>query len=709
MPLKRVYAFLFVLLVFLLAGALPLPAQTLRGVKAIAASGEYSLALLSDGTVWGWGFNRNGELGDGTLTNRSLPVQAKDISSVVAISPGLAVKADGTVLQWGANLGPLGNEIAVNNTPVQVSELSGVVAVSGGSTSNLALKADGTVWAWGINWAGELGSGVAPQTVALLGRSIPVAVSGLTDIVAVAIGCVHSLALKRDGTVWAWGGNNDGMLGDALTPPPPLTGALPDRPTPAPVSGLSDIVAVAAGQSHSLALRGDGTVWAWGSNGHGQLGDGTTQTTTTPVQVGGLTGVVRIAAGSAHSIAVKRDGTVWAWGSNAAGQLGDGTTTDRLAATQTTGVSGISAVAAGLFHGLALHDDGTVWAWGRNEYGQLGDGVLARPVQVAEVSGVRKVAAGASHSLALKDDGTLWVWGDNSYGQLGDGTRTDWSLPGRAKPMPVSGLPRVAAIAGGYIYSLAVTDDGSVWDWGANTWAVETRPVRLSELAGVVSVASGSGYNLATQANGSLWNWGQAWFPLDPAPMNGVSDVAATATDLARNVALIRDGTVWEWGYWGTTPEPVRGLSEVVAVGVGCYDLWFSCHSLALKHDGTVWAWGSNDAGQLGDGTTTDRMTPIEVSGVNDVVAIAARAGGTPHNLAVKSDGTVWEWPTAERLTPVQVAGLSDVVAVAEGVEHSLALTHDGSVWAWGSNEHGQLGVETIRTTPVQVVIPAME
>ena len=220
MPPKGIYAFLNVLLLCLLAGTLPLPAQTLRGVTAIAANGEHSLALLSDGTVWGWGFNRNGELGDGTLTNRAVPVQVKNVSSVVAISPGLAVKADGTVFQWGTNLGPSGNEIVVNKTPVQVSELSGVVAVSGGSASNLALKADGTVWAWGINWVGELGSGVAPQSVALLGRSTPVAVSGLTDIVAVAIGCGHSLALRRDGTVWAWGANNDGMFGDVPPPPP---------------------------------------------------------------------------------------------------------------------------------------------------------------------------------------------------------------------------------------------------------------------------------------------------------------------------------------------------------------------------------------------------------------------------------------------------------------------------------------------------------
>jgi alpha-tubulin suppressor-like RCC1 family protein len=140
-------------------------------------------------------------------------------------------------------------------------------------------------------------------------------------------------------------------------------------------------------------------------------------------------------------------------------------------------------------------------------------------------------------------------------------------------------------------------------------------------------------------------------------------------------------------GYWGTAEERA-----------------------ALKSDGTVWAWGENDYGQLGDGTTTSRAIPVQVSGVNKVVAIAARDYGI-HNLAVKSDGTVWEWPTAERLTPVHVTGLSEVVAVADGLAHSLALKHDGSVWAWGRNLRGQLGVQTtvIRTTPVQVVGPATQ
>jgi alpha-tubulin suppressor-like RCC1 family protein len=153
----------------------------------------------------------------------------------------------------------------------------------------------------------------------------------------------------------------------------------------------------------------------------------------------------------------------------------------------------------------------------------------------------------------------------------------------------------------------------------------------------------------------------------------------------------------------------VSGLTDVSSVAAGCTVWWESCHSLALKRDGTVWAWGDNDSGQLGDETTTGRMTPLQIGGLSDVVAIAARNFANAHDVAVKSDGTVWEWPAAGRSTPAQVAGLSGIVAVAEGFAHTLALRRDGTVWAWGSNSSGQLGVETIvtRTTPAQVVAPA--
>ncbi|WP_309889956.1 PKD domain-containing protein [Archangium sp.] len=246
---------------------------------------------------------------------------------------------------------------------------------------------------------------------------------------AITSGESHSASLKKDGTVWAWGANNLGQLGDGTTT---------QRLSPVQVSGLTGVTGLDAGEAHSLALRQDGTVWTWGYNTDGQLGDGTTTHRSSPVQVPGLSGVTALAPGRTHSLVLRQDGTVWAWGANSNGQLGDGTTLQRNSPVKVTGLSGVTAIAAGIFHTLALRQDGTVWAWGTNGNGQLGDGTTTQrnsPVQVAGLSGVTALTGCYTHSVALRQDGTVWAWGHNYYGQLGDGTTTP-----RSSPVQVTGL-----------------------------------------------------------------------------------------------------------------------------------------------------------------------------------------------------------------------------------------------------------------------------
>ena len=236
-------------------------------------------------------------------------------------------------------------------------------------------------------------------------------------------------------------------------------GTTGDRYVPVQTEGLSNVTAIAAGFYFSLAVKGDGTVWATGFNAFGQIGDGTTTNRSSPVQVSGLSNVAVVAAGEEHSVALKNDGTVWTWGHNDKGELGDGTTTDRHALVQVSGLSNVVAIAAGGFHSLALKRDGTVWAWGDNTSGALGDGTTTNrtmPVQVSGLANAASIAAGFHYSVAAKTDGTVWSWGANSAGQLGDGT-----IAQRLTPVQSIGVTAARAVAasGGTTFVLAKDDD----------------------------------------------------------------------------------------------------------------------------------------------------------------------------------------------------------------------------------------------------------
>jgi alpha-tubulin suppressor-like RCC1 family protein len=359
---------------------------------SIAAGEHHSLALKTDGSILAWGADASGQLGDGgTNADKLTPVLVNGVSGMVAVATGkkhsLGLKlSNGTVLAWGNDAsGQLGDGGTNSNQSNPVTVTTGVVAIAAGFEHSLALKTDGTVLAWGADGSGQLGDGVT-----LTNQSSPVAVSGATDIVAIAADGGHSLALKADGTVLAWGNNGDGQLGDG--------GAKAFQPTPVAVSGATGVVAISAGGSHSLALKSDGTVLAWGNDGDGQLGDDTAKTNKpTPVAVANASGIVAINAGSYHSFAVKADGTLLAWGDDISGQLGDGgTKTDQPTPVVVSVAANIVAVSGGLSHSLALTSAGVMQAWGDDFYGQLGDDNTKAP-QSAPVA----VALGVGTSIRL--------------------------------------------------------------------------------------------------------------------------------------------------------------------------------------------------------------------------------------------------------------------------------------------------------------------
>jgi len=359
--------------------------------------------------------------------------------------------------------------------------------LAAGSQHTVALRFDGSLWAWGMNVYGQVGDGTFDDRYTPVRVLDSDSIGFLTDIVAVAAGDFHSLALRDDGTVWAWGKNDFGQLGN---------NTMIDSNIPVQVVGpggagyLSEIVAIAADGWHSLALKSNGTVWTWGRNEYGQLGDNTTFDRTYPLQVQGTGGVgflmniAAVEAGRYHSVAVGTDGSAWAWGRNAMGELGDNSTIDKHTPVKVLGpgstgyLTDVISIMGGNFHTVALKSDSTVWAWGWNGHGQLGDNTLTdrhTPVQVHNfiapgyLTNIVEIAAGRWHSAALMSDGSVWTWGGNDQGQLGVGDTLD-----RRRPLPVLSpdttglLSNIINISSEYSHTMALDSNGDVWGWGWN-------------------------------------------------------------------------------------------------------------------------------------------------------------------------------------------------------------------------------------------------
>ncbi|HKD34429.1 MAG TPA: PASTA domain-containing protein [Gaiellaceae bacterium] len=372
------------------------PSET---ATAVAAGGFHSCAVTSAGGAKCWGYNQAGELGDGTTSNRQTPVDVSGLTSgIAAVTAGFdhtcALASVGGVKCWGDNVfGQLGDGTTTARlTPVDVSGLtSDVAAVAAGNSHTCAVTTSGGAKCWGNNGSGQLGGCGSAAC------STPVDVTGLTSgVAAITAGFAHTCALTSGG-VKCWGLNNHGQLGDGTTN---------DSSTPVDVSGLpSGVQAIAAGDYHTCALTSTGGVECWGSNQYGQLGDGTETDRPTPVDVSGLASEVgKVAAGGFHTCALTKAGGMKCWGSNGGGELGDGTTSDSTIPVDVSGLaSGVAAIADGYFHTCATTTAGAAMCWGSNDDGQLGDGTTTNRLAPVEVIGfegprtldVKKAGAGA--------------------------------------------------------------------------------------------------------------------------------------------------------------------------------------------------------------------------------------------------------------------------------------------------------------------------
>ena len=536
------------------------PISGLSGITGVALGIKHALAVKSDGTVYGWGLNEAGQVGTGKLGTVIPPTKIKQVSGVASATAGhnhsLALKSNGTVLAWGLNSsGQIGDGTTVNRTaPVSVTSLSGVVALAGGANHSLALKSDGTVWAWGGNEFGQIGDGTNAS------RSTPVQVTGAFDVIAIAAGASHSLAVRTDGSVWSWGLNADLQLGDGTTV---------DRNVPGLVALVSGAVNCVASGYASLAVMADGTIRSWGGRQIGSnvtgprvvLGDGNPGIASVPFD--DVEQIAGVAYG--HRLVLRRDGTVWAWGNNDEGELGDGTTRASTTPHSIQGLGGISQVA----RGAAVRGDSYVYTWGRNSRGELGDGTTADRLTAAVVPGLTgavQVASGLQHKLALKSDGTVWAWGYNEFGQVGDGTTVD-----RLSPVQVPGLSNIVWIDAAGHNSFAVRSDGTVWSWGYSWWASGSNTERSESVpvqalvSGVTRVSSDGQITLFLTSAGTVLACGQGnlgvgpWYgspvPLQVPGLQNIVEVSKAYGKMAKEA----NGTVW---YWGSTVEQLQGVAN---------------------------------------------------------------------------------------------------------------------------------------------------
>jgi len=739
----------------------------------IAGGLAHTVFLQNEGTVWTWGLNNSGQLGNGNNENSLVPVPYAVLESVKAVSAGIshtaALKTNGTVWTWGSNdKGQLGNgsSVSYSASPVQVSDISQIIEISSGGNHNLALKTDGSVWAWGKNDSYQLGLGHFYGTSYL---SIPKQVVGpeetgyLTDVIRVSAGYDFSLALRKDGSVWAWGSNCWGQLG---------TGNTVSSFYPVKINTLSDIKGISAGGSgiagtHAMAVKSDGSVWTWGANNKGQLGDGTNTDRYLPVKVKGengngfLANIRKIAAGGNHCLALDADGNVWAWGDNTYGQLGNGTYNDSVYPVKVTGLPEIIMIAAGQKHSIAIDKNGNLWVWGQNISGQIGNNTQINSNTPAMIEGIglNNISFTLNVSVSPQSSGTTIPSTTRKYRNNAQATIT--AVPGlRYRFSHWSG-----DASGTETQITIIMDSNKIIV--ANFVLLPGLKCKLN----MVCSPSGAGYlipeegehefDVGTAVNilvvpGYRYNFvGWSENVANPAAgetyvlLNGDTTVTAYFTkqdfsafpDISaggqHNLVLKHDGTVWasglnNYGQLGINStvqdsanvqvKDTTGngyLSGIIMVSAGGY------HSSALSYDGTVYTWGLNSAGQLGDGTTTQRNKPVKVKspdGTGELKGITYISAGATHTAAVRMDGSLWMWgrnncgqlgnnSTTNSNLPVQVHGemdrgfLSNVKKVACGPEHTLALLEDGTVWAWGRNHYGQLGNGTTQDSFVPVKV----
>ena len=503
-----------------------------------------------------WGYNNNGQLGNGSFTQSTTPIAVNGLGSVKSISAGFyhtcAVLDNGSAMCWGYNNnGQLGDGTITRRTsPVAVNGLGSVNSISAGGNHNgshtCALLDNGSAMCWGYNNNGQLGNGssgtdnATPGTVINLsnirlhGINQSHAVTNVDNGTAptarygetLSAGANYTCTVLDNGSAKCWGSNSNGQLGNGG----PLPGT--DNSTPGNVVNISNFRSISTSlrkdETHTCAVLDNGSAMCWGSNSNGQLGNGSSlpgNDIATPGTVTGLQSVKSISVGGTHTCAVLDNGYAMCWGKNDYGQLGNGSLgsgTDNATPGAVTGLQSVKSISASYYHTCAVLDNGSAMCWGKNDYGQLGNESSgtgtdnATPGIVTGLQSVKSISAGGHHTCTVLDNGSAMCWGRNNRGQLGYGTSTTTT------PGIVTGLQSVKSISAGFSHTCAVLDNSSAMCWGNNndgqlgistSTTQSNTPIAVNTLGLVKSISAGGHNNgahtCASLDNGSAMCWGR--------------------------------------------------------------------------------------------------------------------------------------------------------------------------------------------------------
>jgi alpha-tubulin suppressor-like RCC1 family protein len=667
---------------------------------------------------------------------------------------------NGIVYSVGANnYGMFGNGSSSSSLiPVKAISINNAIQISSTVNHIAVVCSDGTIKTAGYNYYGQLGNGTSRAD-----SSIPVQVKDITNGIQVACGLYHTAVLCADGTVRTFGYNKNGQLGNSTN-----SGTNTANATPLQVQGITNAVQVSCGEYHTAILCADGTIRTFGNNYYGQLGNstnsGTNTANATPLQVTGITNAVQVACSRHHTTILCSDRTVKSVGYNYYGQLGNstnsGSSTANATPLQATGITNAVQVACGQLHTVILCLDGTIRTFGYNQSGQLGNGsssssANSTPIQVTGINNAVQVVGGTNHTLILFSDGTIRSFGDNGNGQLGDGTITQRTIPVlfnytfsalyniTNKVLPKYNITPLATTQG--YYSSAVIIGNKLYTIGDNSYGQlgngnTTKTTKYAEVSGVINpiqvaynvfavdgaghtavvCADGTVRTFGNNGNGQLGNGATIQRNTNPVQVIGITNAIQVACGGNYYTAVVcADGTVKTFGYNGngqlgngTTTQsttPVQVLETTNAIQVSCGE----SHTAILCSNGTVRTFGNNGYYQLGNGTTiTGSTTPVDVSGINNAVQVACT---TYHTAILCADGTVRTFgyngnyelgngtTVQQSNIPVQVLNITNAVQIACGGNHTAVLCANGTVKTFGANNYGQLGdlTTTNRNTPV--------